>query len=450
MPSFIQLAIFILLAALTCSSSFAQSSSKAKGSTGVPPVHHPSINEKVTSKDKALTITLYGKKQNYGGGDASTRDQDINSPKSVNVHPNGQKYYVNSLEGGSTVVYNMADNKKIKVIKHQFNSSNADLWGNGPDYFKFTYTYPKKVTSSVRTFTGKPVESTFSHNGKFLWIPYYRRSFDLNAQDPSAVAVIDTEKDEIVRLITTGPLPKMVATSPDNKYVAITHWGNNTVGLIDIQSSSPMDWKFVNNIVVDHELPMKFSRSSKVDRDAECGFCLRGTTFTPDNKYLFVGCMGSGGGMAVIDMEKRQYLGKVFGMYTNLRHLVIKNDYLYLSINNAGVVQRIPLKNIYDAIPKMQNKKVTISGWQNTKVGDGARTIELSPDGRYIFAACNRSSAIYVVDTKNMSVVANIHVDSYPVGLDISKDGQFVFVTSQGRKGNGGNAVDILKVKYNK
>jgi YVTN family beta-propeller protein len=414
----------------------------------LPPLVHPLIGETVSSSDGAVTVTLYGKKQNFYGGDPRTRDTDINSPKSVNIHPNGQKYYVNSLEGGTTIVYNMADNGKIKVIKHKFNDSNADLWGEPSEFFKFTYQYPKKITPSVNTFMGKPVESTFSHNGKYLWIPYYRRSFDMNAQDPSAVAIIDTDTDEIIRLITTGPLPKMVATSPDNKYVAITHWGNNTVGLINIEAENPMDWKFVNNIVIDYELPLNFNRNKKVDRDSECGYCLRGTVFTPDGKYLFVGCMGGGGGMAVIDMEKREYLGRVMGMYSNMRHLVIKNDYLYLSINKAGVVQRIPLQKIYDAIGEMKNKKTTVTGWENAQVGSGARTIELSPDGRYVFAACNRESALYVVDTEKMKVVTHIAVDSYPVGLDISKDGRFVFVTSQGRSNQGGNAVNIYEIKY--
>ena len=209
-----------------------------------------------------------------------------------------------------------------------------------------------------------------------------------------------------------------------------------------------MDWKFVNNIVIDYELPLNFNRNKKVDRDSECGYCLRGTVFTPDGKYLFVGCMGGGGGMAVIDMEKREYLGRVMGMYSNMRHLVIKNDYLYLSINKAGMVQRIPLQKIYDAIGEMKNKKTTVTGWENAQVGSGARTIELSPDGRYVFAACNRESALYVVDTEKMKVVTHIAVDSYPVGLDISKDGRFVFVTSQGRSNQGGNAVNIYEIKY--
>jgi DNA-binding beta-propeller fold protein YncE len=78
----------------------------------------------------------------------------------------------------------------------------------------------------------------------------------------------------------------------------------------------------------------------------------------------------------------------------------------------------------------------------------GARTIVLSPDGRYVFAACNYASCIAVVDTRTMTFLGRLPADSYPVGLDISDDGRYLFSTSQGRSGLGGNAVDIFEVTY--
>ena len=160
--------------------------------------------------------------------------------------------------------------------------------------------------------------------------------------------------------------------------------------------------------------------------------------------------MGGGGGIAVIDLQRGEYMGRMLGMMANVRHLVIKNGYLYLSINGGGYVQRIELDKFINAARQMKNKKGEITGWTNCKVGTGARTIELSPSGKYIFAACNNSSALYVVDAKEMKVLTHIQVDSYPVGLDISKDGRYIFTTSQGRSGGGGNAVNIFRVDYNK
>ena len=405
------------------------------------PVVHPKLGTTASAPNDDIKLTLVGKRQNYGGS-ADTRDNAINSPKSANVHPDNKKYYVNSLEGGTTVVFEMGTNRRLKVISHKLNSSMSHLWGEPSDLYPFTH-YPKN-----NTFMGKPVESTFSHDGRYLWVPYYRRSYDINAQDPSALAVIDTETDEIVRLMETGPLPKMVATSNDGRYVAISHWGNNTVGLINIESSNPMEWHHTDLLVVDYVLPLNYSKTISVDRDNGSGYALRGTVFTPDDKYLLVGCMGSGGGIAIIDMQSKKYLGRVLGMMSGVRHLIIVGDYLYLSINSSGYVQRIKLDKFIEAAKGISSKTTTLSGWENCKVDVGARTIEASPSGKYIFVACNNASKLHVVDTQTMKPITSIAVDSYPVGLDVSEDGRYVIVTSQGRKGNGGNAVNIYEVEY--
>lgn len=406
-------------------------------------VEHPTIGTTVKSSDGAFAITLLTRKQNYSHAESSTLDKDIRSPKSVNIHPDGTKYYVNSLEGGKTVVYATGTNAKLKVIEHEFTEADSLLWAKPSGLFPFTH-----YTKNLNTFRGKPVESAFSHGGRYLWVPYYRRSYDINAQDPSAVAVIDTEKDSIVRMMETGPLPKMVAVSGDNRYVAITHWGNNTVGIINIDGDSPDDWHYKTCVTIQRKLTLNYSLTTSVDRDVNSGLCLRGTVFTPDGRYLLVGCMGGNGGIAVVDLSDFSYLGNVYGMMTNLRHLVIRNGYLYLSINKEGYVQRIPLEAFYEAVGQIENGRTTLNGWENCKVGAGARTIDITPDGRYVVAACNFSSRLVVVDTETFREIARIPADSYPVGLDISKDGQYVYTTSQGREGGGGNCVDIYLMTY--
>lgn len=405
---------------------------------GVPEVVHPKAGE-TASLGSGRSITLVGKLQNYKGG--ADRDPDVLSPKSVNIHPSGKKFYVNSLEGGKTVVYSLPELKKLKVIRHSFNSSHSSLWAPPSGLFRFRH-----YKENVNNFTGKPVESAFSHDGRYLWVPYYRRSYDLNAQDPSALSVIDCEGDTIVRIMEAGVLPKMVTVSPDGNKVAISHWGDNTVGIIDISSGKPTDWKYIANIAVGRQLIHNFSLTESVDRDKNSGEALRGSVFTPDGRYLLVGCM-SGGGIAVIDVEKKKYLGKLLGMMPNVRHLVVHGDWLYASINVAGYVERCRLGEIMKAIGKMDGSgNATTGGWEKAKVSAGARTIELSPEGDYIFAACNFGSAICVVDS-GMRRIADIPADSYPVGLDISPDGKWLISTSQGRKGFGGNCVDIFALK---
>ncbi len=409
-----------------------------------PPVIHPTPERTRLDAD-SITVIFQTRKQYYPGGPVATQDADVLSPKSVHIHPAGHKYYVNSLEGMRTVAFDFATGAKLKVIHHDFNNSHRDLWAPASGLYPFNYTYKEPDT-----FSGKPVESTFSHNGRYLWVPYYRRSYDINAQDPSALAVIDTERDTIVRLFETGPLPKMIATSPDGTKIAVTHWGDNTVGLLDITGGDPAYWHYVACYTVDYKLKLNYSRTVPVNRDANSGYCLRGTLFTPDGRYLLVGCMGGGGGIAVIDMVDRKYLGRVLGMMSNLRHIILSGGYLYLSINNTGYVQRIPFDTFLAALSGFDEKHttVTLKGWESCKVPAGARTIVASPDGRFIFAACNFSSKIAVVDTRTMTLVGTLDADSYPVGLDISQDGRYLFSTSQARPSGGGNAVDIFEIRY--
>ncbi len=408
---------------------------------------HSKIGTEDSSADGSVKIKLIHKLQHFDASDKNTYDPDITSPKSVNIHPSGKKFYVNSLEGCATVVYEMDTWKKLAVIDHRFDSSHASLWAKPSGLFEFThYTADKR---DLNTFEGKPVEGAFSHGGRYFWVPYYRRSYDINAQDPSAMAVIDTRKDEIIRLFETGPLPKMVACSNDGKHIAVSHWGNNTVGTINIDSDDPEDWHYEKMYVVDYQLQLNFSLTTPVNRDANTGYALRGTVFTPDDHYLLVGCMGGGGGIAVIDMQKQEYMGRVLGMRANIRHIIIKDGWLYLGSNASGVVQRMRVDKFVDAASKLQGKTTTVGGWEECAVMTGARTIESSPSGNFVFAACNNASQLCVVDTRQMKMVANATVDSYPVGLDISKDGSVVIVTSQGRKNaGGGNAVNIYNISY--
>ena len=410
-----------------------------------PAIVHSRIGQSTVATDSCVVVTLEHKMQQFNHADKETLDTDIYSPKSANISPDGTKFYINSLEGCATVAYEMGTWRKLKVISHEFDEvRDSALWAPPSGLFHFTH-----YTRHLNTFRGKPVESAFSHGGRYLWVPYYRRTYDINAQDPSAVAVIDTQTDSIVRMMETGPLPKMVACSHDGRHLAITHWGDNTVGLLNIEGDDPKAWHYEKLFIIDYQLKLNYSLTQSVNRDVNSGYTLRGTVFTPDDHYLLVGCMGGGGGIAVIDMEQQEYMGRVLGMRSNVRHLILVDDWLYLSINGAGYVQRVKLDSLLSAARSIQNHgTANLRGWEECKVMAGARTIEASPSGRFIFAACNAGSKLCIVDTRTMKMVGAADVDSYPVGLDISKDGSILIVTSQGRTNGGGNAVNIFHADY--
>ena len=396
-----------------------------------------------------IQLELVARFQNYNSkADPSTgdhHDQDIYSPKSARFTPDGSKVYVNSLEGLRTVVYDAVKLEKIGTIDHRFTAEDAPLFGGLTTVFDYRF-YKNSSTGDPNRFQGKPVESEISHGGRYLWVPYYRRSWDGGATSPSAVAVIDTSTDTIVRVLPTGPIPKYVEASPDDRYVAIAHWGDNTVGLIDTSSGDPKDFTYVpERLVVERALPQ--AGLADQDRDKACGFCLRGTVFTPDGKTLLVARMG-GGGIAGFDVESRLYLGTVLGMKPTPRHLAFGDDgeTLFLSSNVSGHVSRIESAAVLSALATAEGKRVPVEGWRSVYVGAGARTIDLSPDGKWIYSAVNGNAEIVVVNAETMSVVARVRTDSYTVGLAVSPDGTQVWTTSQGKHGQGGNSVCAYKV----
>ena len=407
-------------------------------------LENQAIVKRDTFKNLIISKVIQSKVMNPKA-ENSVYEPAINSPKSVTFTKDGKKFYVNSLEGFTTIVFDSKEFKKLKEIRHEFTNENNKLFKNN-EQTVFDYKFKQKK-KEYNHFLGKPVESTLSHNGKYLWVTYYRRDWDPKAESPSAIAIIDTESDEIIRVMPSGPLPKMIACSNDNKYIAVTHWGDNTVALIDINSENVMDFKYTDHIVVDYRLVMDFNSNS--NRDSECGNCLRGTIFTPDSKKLLIAKMG-GNGIAVIDLSSKKMLGTITGSYLNLRHLLINSDNLYLSSNKFGMVQKGSLNEILITDLNEQNL-FEYNNWKSTKLGAGVRTIDITKNGDYIFACVNNTSKIAVIHGKSMEKIFEIDVASFPVGMALSPDESKLIVTSQGKSSTpgSGNTVTVFDVNYN-
>jgi DNA-binding beta-propeller fold protein YncE len=403
------------------------------------------IGTKTTSG--AMTLELVAKFQNYDSTPPSSADRydaDVYSPKSARYSADGTKVWVNSLRGARTVVYDAATLTKKGTIDHVFGAAQAPLFKGkiGP----FPWLWNMKAPGGAQNkFRGSPVESELTHAGKYLWVPYYRRDWDKGATSPSAVAIIDAATDTIVRVMPTGPIPKYAAASPDGKWLAIVHWGDNTIGLIDTSKDDPASFEYAATLVVEKKLPLK--GVGVKDRDQFCGFCLRGTVFSADSKTLFVARMG-GGGIAGFDVATKKYLGTVVGMKATPRHLGLSPDgsELYLTANVSGYVSKIPTAELDAALRSAGGKRVNLAGWQEVYVGAGARTLAISPDGAHLYIAVQSSAELVVVSAKTLTIEARIRADAFPVGAAVSPDGTQVWVTSQGRSGKGGNSVCVYRV----
>lgn len=371
----------------------------------------------------------------------SIRGANINSPKAVVFSPSGDKFYINSLEGLKTVILDSETLHELGAIPHNFTEEDAPLFQGedripGYEYF----TTPKN--GNTNCFGGKPVEFALSHNGKYLWVTYYRKTWDAKATSPSAVAIIDLETGKPARVMPTGTIPKMLTPSPDGQSMAIINWGDNTIGIIDISSANPQDFKYIRQMVDENKLDL--ARVSG-DRDSNCGHCLRGAVFSPDSRYLLVGRM-HGGGISVFDARTGEKIGALTGFPATPRHLARDGSTLYVSSNSSGYVSQINLDEALEALQRSPSKTVRLSP-KTLFVGKGARTISLSPDGQLLFAVSNQDSRLSMIDRDKWKIVDQIPVSPYGVGLAVSPDGKKLVTTSQGRQGRGGHVIDVYEIK---
>ena len=248
-----------------------------------------------------------------------------------------------------------------------------------------------------------------------------------------------------MRVLPAGPIAKNAAASPDGRYLALAHWGGNSVGFIDISSSEPAGFAPAGLVVLGSTAPP--AGAEGMDRDRECGLWVRGLAWSPDSRTLFAGCMGGAGGVAVIDAGRPggpALTGRV-ALGGNPRDLAISPDgkWLFAASSAAGAVIRAAADSVVEAASSKNGYDIALT---SVKIGGTPRSVRLSPDGKWLFAALNSDSQVVVVDVRKMEVVARVGADSFPVGMDVSPDGRFLWVTSQGIDGAGGNSVEIFEI----
>ncbi len=405
----------------------------------VPQLKRPAINTQVSRKGLGLRLTARFQHHTPRPAHANDRfDAHVFSPKSVQIHPSGEKIYVQALEAQATLVYHAEKLSKLKVIPHHFSAKNAALFHAGDNPLLLKRLQGNGVPKQFNHFSGKPVEGVFSHGGRYLWVSLYRRSYDTRAALPSAVSIIDTRSDSIVRVMPTAAIPKALAVSPDGRQLAVVHWGENTVGLIDISGQEPQDFRQVGEIAA--AAPLRLDpHGPKYNRDNHCGLCLRGAVYSADGKHLLVSRMKKGG-LAVMDVFQQRLLGNVTGMPHAPRHLVRSPDgqWLFIASSRSGSLSKYKLAQLIKAAA---SDKQHLPPLAQVYVGLDVRTTQITSDGRWLLAAVNRDQRLALVDAQRMKRMLYIAADPYPVGLAIAPDNSHLWLTAQGRKQQGGNAV---------
>jgi DNA-binding beta-propeller fold protein YncE len=159
------------------------------------------------------------------------------------------------------------------------------------------------------------------------------------------------------------------------------------------------------------------------------------------------------GGLAIfkVDGVKPSYLGTLHGIDPSPRDLEINGENLYVSSNGTGFIVKFMWRELLALMESSKVKDVHITEqdvhMERVFVGLGPRSLKTSRDGKWLFVAVNQTSEAVAVECDEMKIVSRVGVDSFPVGLALSPSERELWVTSQGRKGIGGNSVSVFQVR---
>jgi len=239
------------------------------------------------------------------------------------------------------------------------------------------------------TYRGAPVEGAFSPDGKYLYFTNYamygkgfrKEGTDTcspsSGYDTSFLSRIDLSTYTIDAVYPVGSVPKVVQVTPDNKYILVSNWCSYTLSVISVAEQ-------------------------KVVKSIKIGRYPRGIVVTKDSAFAYVAEMG-GNRLHKIDLATFEQSYIPIG--SNPRALVLSpdNKVLYATMNASGQIAAWDL---------VANKSLG-----KAKIGQAARSLDISSDGTALFATNFKSGTVSKVRTSDLKVLQTVKVCSEPIGI---------------------------------
>lgn len=288
------------------------------------------------------------------------------------------------LSSGTGLVsaHNMMYNHTVTI----FDANTLELLSTVKDSVDLKALGNKKYSGIYR---GAPVEGAFSPDGKYLYFTNYsmygkgftKEGHDTcspsSGYDTSFLSRIDLSTYEIDAVYPVGSVPKVVQVTPDNKYILVSNWCSYTLSVISVAEQ-----KVVQNIKI--------------------GRYPRGIVVTKDSAFAYVAEMG-GNRLHRINLANFEHTYIPIG--SNPRALVLSpdNKILYATLNVSGQIAAWDL--------------VADKSLGKAKVGNAARSLDISSDGTALFVTSFKSGTISKVRSSDLKVLQTIKACSEPIGI---------------------------------
>ena len=293
------------------------------------------------------------------------------SPKSVASSGAGYVTAQNMMYRHSVTVY---DARTLRLVKTISDAVNLRRLG-----------YP----SYPGTSRGAPVEAAFSPDGRYAYVSNYSmygQAFGPEGSDsctPSSgyhdsfVYRIDMERLKIDEAYRVGAVPKVVAVTPDHRYVLVSNWCTWDLSVISTK------------------------RRREVKR-VSIGAYPRGIAVSPKGNAAYVAVMG---GDELVRVDLRRWTTSRFPVGAGPRAAEFhpSDRYIFVSLNAEGRVAKLDLK--------------TGAVREKVATGNAPRSIALAADGRALYVVNYESGTVTKLRTSDMKPLQTIDACYHPIGI---------------------------------
>ena len=288
-----------------------------------------------------------------------------------------------------------------------------------------------------RTFTVTSVEEQFQGN-TFFGVAITPDGYVYVANpDAKAVYVLDTSKGEVIHTLGVGERPVGVAASPNGRFVYVTNRRDDTVSVIDTGIHSDGSPEVVGPPIEVGRAPM-------------------GVAVSLDGQYIYVANHDGNteddenGSLSVIAASSGEVVWSIEDLGKDPVGVAVSPNGEYVFITNRE-------DNTLSVIDTNTRKEVTGLYTRIKDIGRAPMGVAVSPNGDYIYVASRNSDGqngtVSVIQTADdvldYDVVKTVYdVGKRPVGVSVTPDGAYVYVTCRGDDTEDGRVSVIRTSNY--
>jgi YVTN family beta-propeller protein len=253
------------------------------------------------------------------------------------------------------------------------------------------------------TTQGAPVEAAFSPDGKYAYVSNYSMYGEgfgpegndectpASGYDRSFVYRISLETLEIDDAYRVGSVPKVVAVTPDGRFVLVANW---------------CTW----------DLSVVSTKRGREVRRIPMGEYPRGIAISPRGDTAYVAIMGESR-LVRIDLRTWETASIPIGRGPRALEIDPRGRWFYATLNAAGHVARLDLRT---------------GNVKTVSTGTLPRSLAIADDGKAIYVVNYESGTVSKLRTRNLEVLQTIPACYHPIGITYDATTRRVWVACYG------------------